>query len=312
MTQGSSRAVTCFAPATVANVAVGFDVLGFSFDTLGDHVEVERTETSGVFLESVTGVADCPADGTQNTATVALASMVTALDLPFGFRIRLTKGIPLGSGMGGSAASAVGAVVAANALLDEPRALAELYDWALDGEAVASGARHADNVAPCLYGGLVAALPDTHVVSIPVPEGLVCVLARPDIRLDTKAQRGVLANQVPLGQYVEQSARLAAFVSACFSGDLDLLRTSMRDVIVEPQRAPAIPELHAVRQAVQGAGALACAIAGSGPSIFAWAEERDAEAVRAAASAAYAAAGLAHDVWVARVGGPGAHVLEGT
>ncbi|MHC4078573.1 MAG: homoserine kinase, partial [Planctomycetota bacterium] len=215
---------TVFAPATVANVAVGFDLLGFAFAEAGDHVTVARADgaaAGAVQLTAVEAGDGLPADPQQNTAIAALSAMSRDLDLPFGLEVRLQKGIPPGSGMGSSAASAVGAVVAANELLGKPVSRDQLFDYALAGEAVASGAAHGDNVAPCLHGGLTAILPGAprRVLELPVPDGLLCVLVRPHTQLDTRAQRSLLRADVPLPQHVEQAGHLAGFIAACYRND---------------------------------------------------------------------------------------------
>ncbi len=218
-----TQEATAFAPATIANVAVGFDVLGFAFDDVGDRVTVRRSDNPGVRIASVSGES-LPADPQENTAGVALLSMIEDIDLQEGFDVELQKGIPLSSGLGGSAASAVGAVVAANHLLERPRSREDLLPYALAGEAVASGAAHGDNVVPCLFGGLVAVIPGASgmtPVHLPVPN-LHCVLVRPNIQLATKAQRQVLPATISLTEHARQSSYLAGFVSALHTGDVAL------------------------------------------------------------------------------------------
>ena len=279
------NSVTAFAPATVANVAVGFDVLGFSFGELGDRVTVTRDDSPDpaqpVVIEAITPSdvdpdAQLPLDPDQNTAGRALLEMREALRIEHGYRVRIEKGIPLGSGMGGSAASAVGAVVAANAFRDVAVPKRELLRYALAAEAVASGAAHGDNAAPGIFGGLCAFLAkEADVLQLPLPSGIWCVLARPRLRQDTAAQRAMLRETVPLELSVEQSARLAAFVHACHRDDVQLLARSMQDLVVGPQRLGGIPGGEDACRAARVAGALAASIAGSGPTLFAWVEGED-------------------------------------
>ena len=307
---------TAFAPATVANVAVGFDLLGFAFAEAGDRVTVTRTDNAAagsVQLTSVEPGEGLPEDPNQNTAIVALKTMVGDVRPGFGLDVTLRKGIPPGSGMGGSAASAVGAVVAANALLDQPISLRGLFHYALAGEAVASGAAHGDNVAPCLYGGLCAVLPAPHrILQLSVPDGLLCVVVCPNTKLDTRAQRSLLRSDISLSSHVEQAGHLAGFVAACYSNDLELLARSFRDVIVEPQRAPHIPGFAQAQAAALEQDALGCSIAGSGPSLFAWVTSaEDADRVRIAVLAALAGERLEADAWIGPVGGPGAKIVSG-
>ncbi len=302
-----------FAPATVGNVAVGYDILGHVMPAAGDRVRVRRGAQPGVRIAAVTGIAGgLPMAPQDNTAGRALLAMAEALALPFGLEAEIDKGIPLGSGMGGSAASAVAAVVAANALLEAPLAPLRLLQFALQGEAVASGSMHADNVAPSLYGGLVLTLglEQPVVRRIPVPPSLRCVLVHPRIFLSTREAREILRPAVPMGDFVRQTARLAGFVAGCCTGDLDLLRAAFEDVIVEPQRAPLIPGFAAVRRAALDAGALGCSISGAGPAVFAWCEEPDAAAAQEAMREAFAGAGLDCESWVAPIDADGAAVLE--
>jgi homoserine kinase len=305
---------TAFAPAGVGNVAVGFDLLGHALEAVGDRVTVSRVDRPIVEILDIIGCdSPLPREPERNTATAGLLTLIEALDLDFGFAVTLEKAIPLGSGMGGSAASAVGAMVAANALLDEPLTLDELLRYALVGEAVASGSRHADNLAPCLFGGLtlVRGLEFPDVLQIPVPEEIRCVLVRPHLRLDTRDARAVLPHSISLGLHVEQSGNLVGLIHGCFTNDLELIRRSFHDVIVEPHREPLIPGFRAARDAAIEAGALGCSISGAGPSVFAWcAGEPGAAEVRAALTGAFAAAGIETDAWVSPVHAPGAYVVE--
>lgn len=300
----AAATATAFAPATIANVAVGFDLLGFAFGEAGDRVTVTRVEgkAGSIELVEVEAAEGLPDDPRRNTAIAALQAMVEDLKLPFGFDVRLLKGIPPGSGMGSSAASAVGAVVAANALLEQPVSRERLFDYALAGEAVAAGVAHGDNVAPCLYGGLTAVLPDHRVIELPVPRDLVCVVCRPRVQLDTRGQRALLQADVPLETHVAQAGHLAGFIAACYRNDLELLGCSLRDVIVEPQRAGSIPGFGRAQAAAMKAGALGCSIAGSGPSLFAWVRSApDGERVRKGILAALGAEGLEAESWVGPV-----------
>jgi homoserine kinase len=306
-----------FAPATVANVAAGFDVLGFALAGAGDRVVVERDPgRTGIIIEDVGGVvAELPRDPEQNTATASILSLLRRSRLDGGLRVRIEKGIPLGSGMGGSAASAVAGVVAANALLEAPLPLPELLVHAVAGEQVASGAPHADNAAPCLLGGMTAvvAADPPQVVRIPVPPEILCVLVRPHLRLDTRRARAVLPPHVPLGRHVEQSQCLAGLIAGCFGNDRGLIGRSMRDLVVEPARAPLIPGFEQAKRAALGAGALGFGIAGAGPSVFAWVEsEGTARAVEVGLRAAFAAVDLATDAWTGPVGAPGARLESGS
>jgi homoserine kinase len=312
-TAGGRHEATAFAPASVGNVAIGFDILGFSIEALGDRATVRRCERPGVTITGIAGVvADLPLEAARNTAGRALMAMQEGLGLSFGFELELQKGIPLASGLGGSAASAVAAVAAANALLAQPRTPLELLRFAMHGEAVASGSMHVDNIAPSLFGGLVLTVGIDHprVKQIPVPDSIRAVVVHPHMFLSTRQARAILKGSVQMADFVWQTANLAGFISACYTGDLDLLRESFEDVVIEPQRAALIPGFAAVRQGALGAGALGCSISGAGPTVFAWCLERDAEAVGAAMTAAFSDHGLASDQWIARVQPSGAHVVD--
>jgi homoserine kinase len=302
---------TAFAPASTSNLAVGFDILGHPVGPIGDRVTAVRVDEPGVRIAGATGAL--PTDPALNTATVGVLRMLEELRPGFGVEVHVHKGIPLGSGVGGSAASAVAGVVAANALLPEPLPRGELFRYALLGEAVASGAVHGDNVAPSLFGGLVLvrSAEPADVVALPVPPSLRCAMALPQMRLDTRTARAVLPASYPLHTVIEQTANLAGVMAGLCTGDLALVARSMRDVLVEPHRAPLIPGFAAVRAAAMAAGALGCSISGGGPALVAWCDgDAAAEAVRAAMVDGFARHDLPAEGWTCPVNGPGARVEE--
>lgn len=305
--------VTAFAPATVANVGIGFDILGHTVEAVGDRVRLRRIDERVVRIRAITGIAgDLPVEPKHNTAGRAVQAMHEALGLKHGFELDIEKGIPLASGMGGSAASAVAAVVAANALLEEPVPRLKLLKFAMEGEIVASGSAHIDNIAPCLFGGLVltVGIDDPRVKQIPVPASLRCVLVHPHMSLGTREARAILKTDVSRSDFIWQSANLAGFISGCYSNDLDMIRDSFNDVIIEPQRHSLIPGFKDVQKGAMSAGALGCSISGAGPTIFAWAEIQQAEAVRGAMVAAFAAHGLQSDCWISSLENYGARVVK--
>jgi homoserine kinase len=288
--------VIAFAPATVANVGIGFDILGHTVEAVGDRVGLRRIDEPEVRIRAITGVAgNLPVEAGSNTAGRALQAMRASLGLSFGFEVEIEKGIPLASGMGGSAASAVAAVVAANALVDDPAPRLKLLTFAMEGEIVASGSVHVDNIAPCLFGGLVLTVGIDHprVKQIPVPASIRCVLVHPHMHLGTREARAVLKSD-----------------SGCYSNDLDMIRDSFNDVIIEPQRQNLIPGFKDVQRSAMSRGALGCSISGAGPAIFAWTEIQNAEDVRAAMTAAFTAHGLETDSWISSLDNPGARVVE--
>ena len=303
---------SAFAPASVGNVAIGFDILGFAVEALGDRVTVTATAAPGVTISAVRGIAgELPQRVEDNTAGRALLAMQETLQPKFGFTLEIDKGIPLGSGLGGSAASAVAAVVAANALLAEPCGQLELLKFAMAGEAVASGARHVDNIAASLYGGLVLTVGIDHprVKRIPVPASIRAVIVHPHMFLATAKARAILRRSVELSDFVWQTAHLAGFISGCYTDDLDMIRASLEDVVIEPQRQALIPGFADVRRGAMAAGALGCSISGAGPSMFAWALEATAPKVLAAMREAFARHSLATDEWVVELRSDGARVI---
>jgi homoserine kinase len=310
----TQQTVTAFAPATVGNVGIGFDILGHTVKAVGDRVSARRVPEPGIRITGITGSqADLPLQAEKNTAGMALVSMASALSLPFGIEISIEKGIPLGSGLGGSAASAVAAVVAANALLDEPLSKLELLKFAMHGEAVASGSVHVDNIAPSLFGGLVLTVGIDHprTKQIPVPPSVRCVLVHPHMFLSTREARRILKKTVDLSDVVWQTANLAGFLSGCYTNDLEMIRDAFEDVIIEPQRSQLIPGFKAVKQAAMSNGALGCSISGAGPTVFAWCEAHYAEGARVAMVEAFAEHNLACDHWVSAIDTEGARLVEG-
>jgi len=306
---------TAFAPASVGNVAIGFDILGFAVDALGDRVTVFKRDAAGVTIRPVRGVVDdLPLEPERNTAGRALLAMQETLKPGFGFEIEIDKGIPLGSGLGGSAASAVGAVVAANALLPTPCTKLELLKFAMQGEAVASGSLHVDNIAPSLFGGLALTVGIDHprVKCIPVPEGVKAVIVHPHMFLSTKQARSILSRSVDLSDFVWQTANLAGFISGCYTNDLDMIRASFEDVVIEKQRQALIPGFTEVRRASLQAGALGCSISGAGPTMFAWALDAHAPAVLEAMRGEFARQSVEVDTWIVDLHSGGARVIDST
>lgn len=301
------RQATARAPGTTGNAAVGFDLLGFASDALFDHVTVRAIDEPTVRIARVSDPA-LPLDPAANTAGVALQQLCAHLKLPHGFEVEIDKGIPLGSGLGGSAASAVGAVVAAAALLDAPLSHDVLFRFALAGEAVSSGHAHPDNVAPCLYGGLTLTV-DMQVRQLPTPPGVEVALIHPDISIRTRDARAVMPQTVPMPTVVQQMGYLAAFVDACHRGDAVAAGGSCRDLLAEPHRKSLLPGFDAARAAAHRAGALAFSLSGSGPTVFALAELGGAAAIGDAVVEAFQRAGLTATAWTSAFGTAGAEVI---
>ncbi|MBP6218679.1 MAG: homoserine kinase [Oligoflexales bacterium] len=312
------RPYTAFAPATVANVAVGFDILGFSFPALGDEVTVTPVDSkelgNPVTIELADGlVSDLPLKAEENTAGAGLLQFRKDLGLNFGFHVKIRKGIPKSSGLGGSAASAVASILAANASLEKALPIQELLPYALAGEAVASPSVHADNVTPCLLGGLqlIRSLNPLATLELPVPDGLYCVLVHPEAVLETKRARQVLKKDIPLPLYVQQSSRLASFIAACYRNDLELMGDCLEDLVIEPQRAQLVSGFLEVKQAAMAAGALGCSLSGSGPSIFALVQgEKIGRTVQKAMSNCFHQLHIKNSSWLRPLSKEGAKLLS--
>jgi homoserine kinase len=306
--------VAAFAPATVSNVACGFDVLGFALDEPGDVVMAEPADAPGVVIRAIHGdEGRLTTDPDRNTAGAAAMALLNRLQTRRGVALTIHKGIPLESGIGSSGASAVAAVVAINELLGRPASTDVLVACAMAGEQVGCGAQHPDNVAPALLGGFVlarqASPPD--VVRLPVPDGLACALLHPKLRVSTAEARALLGPTVPLTAAVRQWGNLGALVAALHTGDLALLGRSLEDVVAEPLRASLVPGFHRVKAAALAAGALGCSLSGSGPSIFALAPSIDtARRAGAAMQAAFdAESDAGSDLYVSAVGRAGARIV---
>ncbi|WP_226467881.1 homoserine kinase [Luteimonas panaciterrae] len=303
-----------FAPASVGNIGVGFDLLGHAIVGPRDVAIVRRIDEPVVRVDAirgdVPGVDALPLQAEHNTAGRALISMRDTLRLPYGLALELEKGIALGSGLGGSAASCVAAVVAANAVLDAPLERDALYDFALDGESVSSGSRHGDNVAPMLLGGVAMATP-TRMIALAAPDWLYCVAVHPDQVLETRRARAVLSEPYSLHEIVGQTTHLALFLTGLQRGDAGLIREGLHDLLVEPRRASLIPGFAQVKAAALDHGALGASISGGGPSVFAWfASKAEAEAAAPAMRGGFVDAGFGARAYVSPVNAPRAEVID--
>lgn len=270
--------IEAFAPATVSNLGPGFDCLGLALHGPGDVVRARRRASAGVEMHAITGDGGkLPLGADENTACVAVAAMLARYAPDAGIELELDKGLPLGSGLGSSGASACAALVAAEAALGLGLSPHQLIDFARRGEAVACGSPHPDNVAPCLVGGfvLITSLDPLRVVSLPVPEHLHVVVYTPNHPVRTEDARRVLPKQVPLDVVPRQAARLALLVHALHVGDLELLGEAIVDEIAEPARAGLVPGFVDAKVACLEAGAIACSYSGSGPTTFALASTRE-------------------------------------
>lgn len=267
-----STSVTVYAPATVANVASGFDVLGFALEKPGDFVKLQKKEKKSVDVVAIEGDGGkLPLDPALNTAAVAVSGYLKAVGFPFGVDIILKKAMPLSSGLGSSAASAVAAVYGVNLLAGRLLPRQELLPFTLNAEETACGTPHADNTAPALFGGfvLIRSYEPLDIVKLPVPAGLAAAVVHPHTEVRTADARRILKKELRLVDAVRQWGNLAALVAALYQEDLKLLGRSLQDVVAEPLRSLLIPGFPGVKQTALENGALGCSISGSGPSLFA-------------------------------------------
>ncbi len=307
-----SQEVTVFAPATVANLGLGFDILGLALSEPGDTVVARRVDGDGVTIAAITGDGGrLPLQAERNTAGIAAIETLRHAGTSAGIEIEVHKRMPLGSGLGSSAASAAAAAYATNLLLGSPLRKQQLVPACIEAEATVAG-RHADNVAPSLLGGLllIRALDPLDIVRLPVPKGLTVVVVTPDYELLTRDARQALPQHVGLADLVRNTANIAALVSACYSGDLSLLSRCVPDEVVTPRRAALIPGGAAVISAALEAGALGSSISGSGPSIFALCHSRRcAEEVGDAMVTTFAETDMPATLVVSEADCPGARTL---
>ena len=306
----TGQSVTAYAPASVANLGPGFDALGLAIRGLGDTVQARRGGR-GVRLLSIQGDGGAlPLDAHRNTAGIAARATLRAMGQDpdeTGVELTLRKGMPIGSGLGSSAASAAAAAYATNALMGSPLRRESLIGPCVEAEAAVAG-RHADNVAPAILGGLVLirSVDPLDVIRLPTPTGLRMVIATPAFELNTKVARDALPGEVPLAAMVSNAAHLATFVAACYANDPELLSRAMREVVVTPARARLIPGAAQVMEGARLAGALGTSICGAGPSIFGICHSTVvANAVEAAMVAAFAGAGLRATTLVTPIDCPG-------
>ena len=302
--------VTVQCPGTVANLVCGFDILGMALSAPFDLMEVRLLDEPRVVIISKDGFP-LPTDPAQNTAGAPLLEMLAELDRPIGFEVSITKKIKPGSGLGSSAASAAGAVVAANHLLGNIFSKEDMVRFALFGEKVASGVKHADNIAPCIYGGvtLIRSIFPLDIVPIAAP-ALYVTVVHPQIEVRTSDARQILRKQVLLKDAIRQWGNIAGLVAGFMSHDLDLIGRSLEDVIIEPVRSMLIPGFDAIKQCCKEAGALGGGISGSGPSIFMLSKDlTTAATVEKIMKEVYTRIGLDHHTYVTTINNQGVKVV---
>lgn len=303
MTKKMNNEIKIYCPATIANISCGFDVLGVALDGVGDEMVVRKVSEKGILITKLTG-QDLPLEIEKNVAGVAGMALLKASKYVGGFEIEIHKKIKAGSGIGSSAASSSGAVWAMNELLDNPFSKIELVKFAMEGERLASGVAHADNVAPALFGGftLVRSYDPLDVVPIPCPDELYATVIHPQIEVKTSDSRSVLRTNITLAQGIKQWGNVGGLVAGLFTSDYDLIGRSLVDHIVEPIRSILIPDFDNVKSEAVKAGALGCGISGSGPSIFAFSKgKKIAQNVALSMKEVYENIGIDNDVHVSKI-----------
>jgi homoserine kinase len=303
--------IKIFSPATVANVSCGFDVLGFCLDTIGDEMIIRKTKEKGIHITKIEGY-DLPFESEKNVAGVSALALYHDAKPKFGFDIEIYKKIKPGSGIGSSSASAAGSVFAINELLGKPYNKTQLTNFAMKGEALASGSEHADNIAPALFGGftLVKSTNPLEIIELPTPDNLFATIIHPQIEVKTSDARAILPKNVPLKDAIKQWSNVGSMVHALHTNDYHLLSKSLEDVIVEPHRSQLIPFFNMVKNAALSNGALGCGISGSGPSIFALSKGMDiAKQIEQAINEVYSKTGIEFYTFTSKINTEGIKVI---
>ncbi|ALM06733.1 serine kinase [Sediminicola sp. YIK13] len=306
------EAIKVFCPATIANVSCGFDVLGLALDAVGDEMVVRKTADKGIKITKLTG-QDLPMETHQNVAGVAGLALLAESEYDGGFEIEIYKNIKAGSGIGSSAASSTGAVWAMNQLLGKPFSNLELVKFAMEGERLASGVAHADNVAPAIFGGftLVRSYTPLDIVRINSPSQLFATVIHPQIEIKTSDSRKILKTTISLEDGIKQWGNLGGLIAGLYTEDYDLIGRSLEDFIVEPIRSILIPGFDKVKSESLLAGALGCGISGSGPSIFALSKgEANAKEVAKAMRNVYQKIAIDYDIHVSKINTEGIKIVK--
>lgn len=309
------ESIKVFAPATVANVACGFDVLGFALEGLGDELLICKTNQSGMRISAIHGCDELSKEPDQNVVTVAAQALIDSLDKSpdFGFEFELTKKVRPGSGLGSSASSSAAAVFGINELLGCPYSKTELVSFAMEGERLASGLPHADNVAPSLLGGfiLIRSYDPLDVVRLDYPEDLFATIVHPQIEIKTSDAKKMLKEQIELKDAITQWGNIGGLVSGLAKSDYALIGRSLQDVVAEPTRGILIPAFKEAKQSAKNNGALGCSISGSGPSIFTLCQGSEtAEKVATSFQALYDSIGLESYVHTSAVNTKGVEIIK--
>ena len=304
--------VRLFSPATISNLSCGFDVLGLCLETIGDYMEIIKSKKKGIYITSIIG-EKVPYDVKKNVAGVASEALIDSLNPDFGFEIKIDKKIKPGSGIGSSAASSVGAVVGINHLLGNPFKPEELIPYALEGEKLACGSEHADNVAPAILGGitLVRSTKPIDIIKLPIPKNLKAVIIHPKIEIKTADARKVLDKSIPLEKASQYWANLGAFVSSLYENNYELMKKSIVDNIIEPKRSQLIPMFDSLKQIASDNDSIGCGISGSGPSVFSLANGlKTAKIINNSFKKIYEETGIPFETYVSDINKSGVKILS--
>ncbi|SMO36268.1 homoserine kinase [Gracilimonas mengyeensis] len=309
------ESIKVFAPATVANVACGYDVLGFALEGIGDELIITKTESPGLTITDIHGSNHLSKKPEENVITVAAQALIDSLTKKpdFGLQFELTKKVQPGSGLGSSASSSAAAVFGVNQILGEPFSTTELVRFAMEGEKLASGVPHADNVAPSLLGGfvLIRSYNPLDVIPLQFPDELCATVVHPQIEVKTSDAKKMLRQQIELRDAIVQWGNVAGLVSGLAQGDYGLIGRSLQDVIAEPIRGILIPGFAEAKQKSKEAGALGASISGSGPSIFALSQGmKNAQQVAEAFRKLFEDIGLESYVHVSPINAKGTQIIK--
>ncbi len=305
------NSIKVFSPATVSNVCCGFDVLGFSIDGLGDEISIKKSDSKGVIIKKVNGY-QVPLDSKENTATVAAQALLKHLNISQGFELEINKNIKPGSGIGSSAACAVGTVYAINKILGSPLKKEELLKFAMQGEFISSKTAPADNVASALFGGLILVnnQEEYKVIKLPVPETLYAVVHHPLIEIKTSDSRGVLPKKVDLNTASNQLASMGGFVHSLHTADFDLMRIILKDYLVEKYRSEYVPLFNEIKKTADSYNVICCSISGSGPSVFSLVDNyEEAKKIRSACDNLYLKNNIKFNSYISGLNSEGVRIV---
>ena len=308
------REVTVYAPASISNMGSGFDIIGFPLEHIGDTITVRKNEIGDIRITSIEGYSKgIPYESDKNVASYALQKMMDDTGYQCGVDIEIVKNIMPGSGIGSSAASSAGALVAFNRLMGDPLSGENLISYAMEGENLISSGKHADNVAPVIQGGInvIRSYTPLNIIRIPPPEALWVALLHPQIEIRTKLSRELLEETIKLKDAIKQWGNVAGLISGLYTSDYKMIGESMEDVVAEPIRSELIPGFWQLKQSAVDGGALGYSISGSGPSVFAICRgEKSAQKARKAMAECYEGYDIPYKTYVSKVNADGAKVIN--